>query len=248
MEIIVRRKANLEITEFSIMSRFYGVSGIICALTFSFTSSISALGEEIIVSKGDTLTSLAKKHLGDGSKWTDLCQMNRGTIGDNCNRIIVGAKLKLPVPPKPVYELTVAGEEGKVFTAPEGYSIDRPSDADYVLLSGYEQEKPKPWSKNGIWMEFPAELLTEISGKKVTFSAEVAGEAAGSIETSLAIAGVGNSGWKTFSVSKDLKEITFEYQVPAIKPDSKMYLGILPDPNKVGQKIKVSDVAIYVQE
>jgi nucleoid-associated protein YgaU len=49
----------------------------------------------IIVKPGDTLTSLAREHLGDGNKWSQIFALNRDFV-DNPDRIIVGQVLQLP--------------------------------------------------------------------------------------------------------------------------------------------------------
>ena len=48
------------------------------------------------VKKGDTLTALAQKLLGDGKRWRELYEANKDLIGKNPNLIKPGQKLKLP--------------------------------------------------------------------------------------------------------------------------------------------------------
>lgn len=48
-----------------------------------------------VVVKGDTLWSIAKKQLGNGTRYTEIFKLNQGTI-KNCNFIKVGQKLLLP--------------------------------------------------------------------------------------------------------------------------------------------------------
>lgn len=48
------------------------------------------------VRPGDTLWSIAKKTLGDGSRWRDVYQVNRDVIGSDPNRIMPGQTLRIP--------------------------------------------------------------------------------------------------------------------------------------------------------
>lgn len=48
------------------------------------------------VVKGDTLWMIAKKHLGDGSKWRIIYNKNKSIIGKNPNAIKPGQKLVIP--------------------------------------------------------------------------------------------------------------------------------------------------------
>ncbi len=51
---------------------------------------------EYIVEAGDTLFSIASKLLGDGNKWHDIYNANKGTIGPNPAIIKPGMKLVIP--------------------------------------------------------------------------------------------------------------------------------------------------------
>lgn len=48
------------------------------------------------VQKGDCLWDIAKKRLGDGTKWTEIYKMNADVIGANPDLIHTGLELKLP--------------------------------------------------------------------------------------------------------------------------------------------------------
>lgn len=50
----------------------------------------------VVVKKGDCLWNIAKKHLGSGSRYTEIVKLNAGLI-KNPNLIQVGWTLKLPV-------------------------------------------------------------------------------------------------------------------------------------------------------
>lgn len=49
------------------------------------------------VQAGDTLTSIAKKFLEDGSKYMEIYEANKDLIGDDPNQIKVGQELKIPL-------------------------------------------------------------------------------------------------------------------------------------------------------
>jgi nucleoid-associated protein YgaU len=51
---------------------------------------------EYIVKAGDNLSSIASKLLGDGNKWHDIYNANKGTIGPNPKIIKAGMKLVIP--------------------------------------------------------------------------------------------------------------------------------------------------------
>jgi len=53
-------------------------------------------GETYTVQKGDSLSKIAKKHLGDANAWKKIYEANRAVIGDDPDKIFPGQKLKLP--------------------------------------------------------------------------------------------------------------------------------------------------------
>ena len=48
------------------------------------------------VQKGDSLSKIAKKHLGDGNDWRKIYEANRALIGDDPDKIFPGQKLTIP--------------------------------------------------------------------------------------------------------------------------------------------------------
>lgn len=56
----------------------------------------SASGGSYTVQKGDSLWKIAQESLGDGSRWREIYELNRGAIGDNPNLIQPGMVLTLP--------------------------------------------------------------------------------------------------------------------------------------------------------
>ena len=48
------------------------------------------------VAKGDSLSKIAKKHLGDANAWRKIYEANRAVIGDDPDKIFPGQKLNLP--------------------------------------------------------------------------------------------------------------------------------------------------------
>lgn len=53
-------------------------------------------GETYTVQKGDTLSKIAKHHLGDANAWRKIYEANKAVIGDNPDKIFPGQKLKIP--------------------------------------------------------------------------------------------------------------------------------------------------------
>ena len=53
-------------------------------------------GETYTVQKGDTLSKIAKHHLGDANAWRKIYDANKAVIGDNPDKIFPGQKLKIP--------------------------------------------------------------------------------------------------------------------------------------------------------
>lgn len=63
------------------------------------TDQVAAPGDtpgSYMVQRGDNLWNIAQKHLGDGSKWTEIYKMNSDAIGSNPDLIFSGTELKLP--------------------------------------------------------------------------------------------------------------------------------------------------------
>jgi nucleoid-associated protein YgaU len=56
----------------------------------------AAQGESYTVVSGDSLSKIAKHHYGDASKWHQIYDANKSTIGSNPDHIEVGQVLKLP--------------------------------------------------------------------------------------------------------------------------------------------------------
>lgn len=70
-----------------------------CVLRFHGTTQPATPGvhtREYVVEAGDTLFSIASKLLGDGNKWHDIYNANKGTIGPNPDIIKPGMKLVIP--------------------------------------------------------------------------------------------------------------------------------------------------------
>ncbi len=59
-------------------------------------SKIKVSTREYIVQKGDTLSSIARKELGNPSKWKYLYEINKNKIGDP-NKLKAGTKIVIPV-------------------------------------------------------------------------------------------------------------------------------------------------------
>lgn len=58
--------------------------------------SSAAVAETVRVESGQTLYTIAQNKLGNGSKWREICALNRETLGPNCDRVYPGMVLTLP--------------------------------------------------------------------------------------------------------------------------------------------------------
>lgn len=56
----------------------------------------AAAGDTYTVVSGDSLSKIAKHHYGDASKWHQIYDANKATIGANPDHIEVGQVLNLP--------------------------------------------------------------------------------------------------------------------------------------------------------
>ncbi|HEV8632430.1 MAG TPA: LysM peptidoglycan-binding domain-containing protein [Thermoanaerobaculia bacterium] len=52
--------------------------------------------ETYTVAKGDSLSKIAKHHLGNANDWNRIYEANRAVIGDNPDKIFPGQQLKIP--------------------------------------------------------------------------------------------------------------------------------------------------------
>ena len=63
---------------------------------------------EHIVKRGETLWSIAEQHLGSGTRYTELAELNRAVLGPNPGFLTVGEALRLPaLPPAAEHTVTV---------------------------------------------------------------------------------------------------------------------------------------------
>jgi nucleoid-associated protein YgaU len=62
------------------------------------TTSVRAAsaGGTYTVREGDTLFDIARKQLGQASRWTELYEANRTTLGENLENLRPGVTLRLP--------------------------------------------------------------------------------------------------------------------------------------------------------
>ena len=55
-------------------------------------------GRTVVVRPDDTLWAIAAEHLGEGERWPEVYELNRGRIGADPDLITPGLRLRLPVP------------------------------------------------------------------------------------------------------------------------------------------------------
>ena len=56
----------------------------------------AAAGSDYTVREGDTLFDIARKQLGQASRWTELYELNRAALGENLENLRPGVTLRLP--------------------------------------------------------------------------------------------------------------------------------------------------------
>lgn len=56
----------------------------------------AAAGSSYTVREGDTLFDIARKQLGQASRWTELYELNRAALGENLENLRPGVTLRLP--------------------------------------------------------------------------------------------------------------------------------------------------------
>jgi nucleoid-associated protein YgaU len=58
----------------------------------------SATGKVVVVKRGESLSQIAKRELGDTEKWKVIYEANKDVVGPNANEIYTGMRLRLPKP------------------------------------------------------------------------------------------------------------------------------------------------------
>jgi len=57
--------------------------------------------EAYVVEEGDSFYAIAERVLGDSSRWNELYELNKESVGEDPGRLRVGQSLKIPKPPMP---------------------------------------------------------------------------------------------------------------------------------------------------
>ncbi|WP_426493294.1 LysM peptidoglycan-binding domain-containing protein [Hymenobacter sp. 102] len=63
---------------------------------FGNANAAATEGETYTVVSGDSLSKIARNHYGDGTKWHQIYEANKGVIGSDPDKIEVGQVLTLP--------------------------------------------------------------------------------------------------------------------------------------------------------
>ena len=58
--------------------------------------TMAAAGSSYTVREGDTLFDIARKQLGQASRWTELYELNRAALGEHLENLRPGVTLRLP--------------------------------------------------------------------------------------------------------------------------------------------------------
>lgn len=86
---------------------YHAVGAIaVCAIC-----SNAAVAETVRVEPGQTLYGIAQNQLGNGTRWREICELNRETLGPDCDRVYPGTVLTLPGDAPAVSETSEADAE-----------------------------------------------------------------------------------------------------------------------------------------
>lgn len=68
------------------------ISALVLAFTSVCLAVTASMAASVVVKPGDTLSSIAKRELGSGKFWWDLCQLNKAVLPD-CENLPVGVTI-----------------------------------------------------------------------------------------------------------------------------------------------------------
>lgn len=242
--------------------RFYLMSSYLAG---SVLMAQAAMGQTVTVQSGDSLYSIARTQLGDGTAWSELCAANSDLLRGDCNRLTPGMVLTLPgqtepaPTPDPVMEPAPAQTatldavfdfstlEEEIFTAPDGFNVDQQIPGGPALLSG-NADQATPSAAPGISLVIPTELEEAVSGQEVVVEILARLSTPGEMAMAYSTNEVGNSGWQRFELGTNYERLEMRYDVSEMVNGNKDYLGFLPDPMNTGQVLDISFIGISVAE
>jgi hypothetical protein len=94
---------------------------VLVRVTSIFVLAITSVSaQSVTVRPGDTLSKIAARELGDGSRWAELCELNRSSLQGGCDELEIGTDIRLDAPPQ--------GDDTTRAPAPASVSSDVPTD------------------------------------------------------------------------------------------------------------------------
>lgn len=114
----------------------------LAVLPFALIASTQAHAASITVRSGDSLSTLARAHLGSGARWPELCEANQDVLRGNCDDLLVGTTLVLPG--------TDTEEQKPVAAEPEAEVTVAEAHATNLLQSANDLTDNSQWRANGL--------------------------------------------------------------------------------------------------
>lgn len=81
---------------FQLCSRHRVMRALVYAAAIAVFGAFPAQAAEVIVEEGETLTHIAARELGDGSRWGEICSRNADLLKATCDLLPIGITLSIP--------------------------------------------------------------------------------------------------------------------------------------------------------
>lgn len=130
---------------------------------------------------------------------------------------------------------------GQSLGVPEGFQLRQ--DDSFVELSGHVPNSTSAGAP-GIWLKIPETIEKRVSGKLIVVEALVRSANGGRFAMAYSTAEVGNSGWIFLQAGTKFTKVSFTYRGKPMKNGGGDYVGILPDPDNIGQVLHVEEIAV----
>lgn len=227
----------------------------LCAAALWAGLAAAQAQQTVVVEPGDSLSEIALRVLGDGSRWPEICAANTAVLGENCDVLLIGTELVVPggedqaaTPQLPAldgdYVVRLGRAEAETLQVPDGISVERRGDA--LVASGSVSEPSSAGRTAGLSLRLPDSLELAASGRTVRVSLLAAAADGAAVAIAYSTSEVGNSGWRTLTLSATPAVVSFDYAVPQGKPRGGDYVGILPDPQATGQSVTLYGLSVEV--
>ena len=121
--------------------------------------------------------------------------------------------------------------KGATPSLPRNSSLKFTKESDgSISVSGVAPKAAPGGTTQGAYFVIDENTETELSGKTIIVKvlARSATDAGTDMKVAYSTAEVGNSGWRTFTLTNQYQTFEFTYDVPAMKNGKKDYIGVLP--------------------